>query len=875
MLNNIAAFVKEAFTGGVKERDDYIPTPVRILQELINQPRLAGLMPYNAYMPDEQMFIIDQGGYNDDKKTEGLGFCLEITPQTGANQEMSRVLTSLYSACPAGTGVQFHLFGSPTLLPQLKQYANLRPEDPIDEEAMLRLGRKQRNQNIYRALVRRRIDYYLKGTARSLFRNTPYLLRDYRLVLSVVVPGTADNRNAVDAAMILRDGMQSTLRSANFGSWAWDAEALINWTDKILNAHKLFYDRDDFWQKYDPGKVLRSQVVGRDTVCRVPDDGKSIIFGTSAQQNETAVRSYSVRSYPTSFELWQMGALIGDFNQQALSYPCPFLITEGVTVLDYERSRGAARMKAARATQNADSYMARFMHDMQEQKRDWDSVVKAFDDGRATVKMYHQIMLFAPKKEIERAEQSARAIWRARGFDISSDTYMQIQALQASMPMNLSQAFASDLDKVGRVTTKTTENAVNLSPMLAEWKGTNTPVVQLFGRRGQIMNLDLFENTGGNFNFSCVASSGSGKSVFLEELAISNLGVGAKVWIIDVGKSYEKLCRTLGGEFIEFTPNNTIGLNPFSMVKDLEEEMELLKPLLLQMASTRPEDTKWAGSLVEQAIRRIWREKGNAMTVTDIYALLLTGKIDPDAPEIDQRLRDIATCLYPFTVHGSYGRYFDGPATIDFSRDFVVLELEELKAKKDLQSVVLFIIMYRITQTMYLGDRSRRMLAIIDEAWDIMGSSESGVSASASFVEAGYRRARKYGGAFGTATQNVEDYYKNAAATAAINNADWLFLLRQKAESIELLQKNGRLMMDEFTKRSIMSLRTEHGMFSEVYMHSPLGSGIGRLLLDPFSLLLYSTRAEDYAAINAKRQMGMSVPEAIEAVLADREAGYH
>ena len=107
-------------------------------------------------------------------------------------------------------------------------------------------------------------------------------------------------------------------------------------------------------------------------------------------------------------------------------------------------------------------------------------------------------------------------------------------------------------------------------------------------------------------------------------------------------------------------------------------------------------------------------------------------------------------------------------------------------------------------------------------------------------------------------------------ATAALNNSDWVFLLRQKKESIEMLDKLGRLSMDDGMKRMLQSLRTEHGAYSEIFISSPIGSGIGLLIVDPYSLLLYSSRAEDVNAINAKRAGGLSLPEAIESVLTDR-----
>jgi conjugal transfer ATP-binding protein TraC len=76
--------------------------------------------------------------------------------------------------------------------------------------------------------------------------------------------------------------------------------------------------------------------------------------------------------------------------------------------------------------------------------------------------------------------------------------------------------------------------------------------------------------------------------------------------------------------------------------------------------------------------------------------------------------------------------------------------------------------------------------------------------------------------------------------------------------------------MDDGMKRLMQSLRTEHGAYSEVFIHSPAGQGVGRLIVDPSTLLLFSSRAEDFSAIQAKRDAGMTVGEAIEAVLRDR-----
>ncbi len=834
--------------------------PRQLLREISRMPRLTGILPYLAWQEDARLFALDQGGFGE-REEHAIGFCIETLPQTGASDEMEKVLASLFVSCPPGTGIQITLYGSPHILPVLQTQANLLPSSVASDESSFE---ERRHGNIFRLLARRRIDHYLKGTGQSIFGHQTYLLRDFRSVIAITLPLDPELPADIDEALRIRESVHATLKSAHLPGHDWGPDELLNFTSDFFDHSRLFSGgavRPIEWNENVP---LRDQLSNLEVASRVGDGD---IRFRKAGGDESVLQLFSVRQYPRYFRLSGMNYMIGDPYQLALSMPCPFLITMGAISLDYESARTKAQMKAARATQSAGSYMAHFQPDLQDRKRDWDMVLKTFDNGRTVVGMYHQVALVSKVNDASRCEHALRAVWRARGFDLTKDFYLQHQALTAALPMTLTPGLQADLRQFGRINTKTADNAVMTSPLIAEWKGTQTPVMTLFGRRGQIIGFDLFDNTGGNFNFAVAALSGSGKSVFVNEMTYRYLGAGAKVWIIDVGRSYKNLCELLDGEFIEFSDErqNTICLNPFSMIIDISTDMEMILPLIAQMASPREPLDNYGYTALGSAIKRVWDAKGREATITDIYELLKTGRLSVEV-EYERDLSRLATALEPYTRHGVYASYFEGEANIQFDKDFVVLELEELKTKKDLQSVVMQLIMYRITQEMY-RDRSRRKLVIIDESWDLMGSGASG-----SFIEAGYRRARKYGGAFGTITQSVDDYYKNEATKAAINNADWLFLLRQKPENIERLGKEGKLALDEWLKRQLGSVSTEHGHFSEIYIHSPMGAGLGRLLLDPFSMLVYSTRAEDYEAIKRLREMGLSVSDAIERLVIERSS---
>ncbi|MDI1473061.1 ATP-binding protein, partial [Thermodesulfovibrio sp. 1176] len=114
----------------------------------------------------------------------------------------------------------------------------------------------------------------------------------------------------------------------------------------------------------------------------------------------------------------------------------------------------------------------------------------------------------------------------------------------------------------------------------------------------------------------------------------------------------------------------------------------------------------------------------------------------------------LAFNLDKFTSAGIYGKYFNGPTSFDISQDdFVVLELEHLKALPDLFKVVVLQVLNTVTMDLYLSSRENPRMVIMDEAWQFLQDTET----FQKVIEEGYRRARKYKGSFGIITQSILD----------------------------------------------------------------------------------------------------------------------
>lgn len=84
------------------------------------------------------------------------------------------------------------------------------------------------------------------------------------------------------------------------------------------------------------------------------------------------------------------------------------------------------------------------------------------------------------------------------------------------------------------------------------------------------------------------------------------------------------------------------------------------------------------------------------------------------------------------------------------------------------------------------------------------------------------------------------------------------------------LEKEQRLPLSPGGYELLKTVHTVTGHYSEIFFMTDYGSGIGRLVVDDFHKLLYSTKAEDVEAIRQLRESGLSVGDAIREILRQR-----
>lgn len=775
--------------------------------------------PYEAYDPSLELF------YN--KRSQG--FILEVLPLTGANKEVEKLLLSLIvDVLPKGAYLQCLLWGSGKVGHLLDHF----------EQA-----RGQANE-VFAWLAKKRAAYFKQGVNASLLASDDYLVRDLRLFFTVSM--SIKGQDNKDSELInVRKHIVTSLKSINTLASSLPIDEFISIISDILHPSTTLYPTKRQWNRYDS---LSLQLIDPESILEVHNDHLAM----RSNQEAWEIRSLAVIDTPKSMTQWNMTHSIGHLFNPALQMPCPFLISLTIKLIDGDKSK--AQWSKYDAGKKANSKMTEWLSTLSSQYADWSYVRQRLDQGDKLASTCFHITLFSPQGKGLEHEAKVRDLYRANGWQLANPLCMQLPHFKASFPMMMAEGLYDDFKLLGFVRTMLASNAVNIAPMQGEWRGTRSATLLLPGRRGQLAMWSPFDNQEGNFNVSVAASSGKGKSMVIQDYIIGHLGSGGRVWVIDVGRSYERTCRFVGGTFIEFSRETSICINPFSYIKDFDASLSLLKPLLAAMARPTTNTTDEENTYLEKALKAAWQAYGVNASITSVAEWL--------TQQDSIVCQNLSHLLYSFTKEGMYGRYFEGQSDLNIDQDFVVLELQELKSKPDLQRIVLLTLMYQISETMYWGSRKQHKSCIIDEAWDLLNGEQEG---TAKFIEVGYRTARKFNGNFVTIVQSINDYFKSAASIAAFENSDYRLILGQTEEAIDQLQRSERLSIDPYTEHVLKSLR-KTDEYSECVIKSPSALTVHRIIFDPYSRILYSSKGDEFEAVKQLEAQGFSLRDAIEKV---------
>lgn len=407
-------------------------------------------------------------------------------------------------------------------------------------------------------------------------------------------------------------------------------------------------------------------------------------------------------------------------------------------------------------------------------------------------------------------------------------------------------------------------------PLQADYMGFGEPVVPLIGRKGQVQGLDIFDKKSNNHNFLCCATSGSGKSVFVNFLVSNHYKAGAKIRINDLGYSYKKLVKSFGGTYLDIADDD-INFNPFQVVadapddEDAEHDIETIAMVLGEMCFAHTEGSlnETQVNLLKHAVKHTIQAGNHANGIDSVQEYLNNlSNYTHDIPDsFINPAKELGFNLCEFGSAGQYGRFFNGlKKNTHQDDDFLVLEMESLRQKPALLRVVSLQVINMMTQEMYMGDRSIRKINIFDEVASMFSSSQR----LGAVVEDGYRRARKYGGSFGTIFQSILDT-KLFGRTGDVmrNNAAFQFYLESKDYQQAL--ENKLISYEPFIAKMLTSIKSNRPHYSEIFADTPGGVGMMRLMLDPYGYGVTTTDADETTEIeNYQKQNGMSIDKAIE-----------
>ncbi len=376
-------------------------------------------------------------------------------------------------------------------------------------------------------------------------------------------------------------------------------------------------------------------------------------------------------------------------------------------------------------------------------------------------------------------------------------------------------------------------------PLYGFWKGHEKPRVLLKNRFGSLVKFDPFSSEMTNANQIISGGSGAGKS-FLTNLVISQmLKEKPKVFILDIGGSYQKLSQNLNGQYIPLGATSGLSINPFDLDGLDESQKDQKIKFLVSMVElmTKETDSKNLGRLerseLENLILNLLEEKDNPR-LSDLKDRLIAHE--------ETALVRIGKILSTWCGETPYGKFVDRDTNIKLTSDIICFDLKGLETHPELQSVCLFLITDLVWREVQ-KDRINMKFVVFDECWKLLEN-----EAGSQFIAEVFRTFRKYFASAVAISQTMDDFSKSKIASAIMPNSSIKWIMKQKGANLESLKT--ALQLNDREIGLVTSLRSEKGEYSEAFLMCEDKRGVVRVEAIPMEYWLFTTDPKDLSLIN-------------------------
>lgn len=550
--------------------------------------------------------------------------------------------------------------------------------------------------------------------------------------------------------------------------------------------------------KKDTNAALGAQTTPETLEFNLPDaiaPGEVEIDFSYLRINDHYYRSFFVSGYPRYVEPNWLEPLISfdhSLNISMFIYP-----STSKNILD-DLKRKIAEMEATIQT------------DM-ERGRALDPAVQiALDDAKALqeqlvkgAERFFRLSLYVTvpardKEELNNISKLVESTLGSLSITARATTLQMAEGFNATVPL--------DIDTLKLDHNMDTTSLATTFPFTTSELTSNEGIIYgINEHNGSLIIFDRFSLE--NANSVVFAKSGAGKSYMVKLEAMRYLMFGTQIIIIDPEHEYLKLCQAVGGQYIDFSSNSAVNINPFDLASIAEEgENELGRKILtltgfLKLVLGDLDASQSA--ILDRALITTYRLKGITQDpktqhlapplMEDLYKVLV-GMEDKSAQELAYRLERF--------IKGSLAGIFSAQSNLNLSGQLIVFSVRDLADQ--LRPLAMYLILDYIW-TKIRRDIQKRLL-IVDEAWYMMQTQDS-----AEFLVGIAKRARKYYLGVTTVTQDVEDFLAEDKGKAIISNSSIQVLLKQAPASIEKVARVFNL--SEGEKLLLLSAGVGQGLF--------------------------------------------------------------